>query len=347
MPSLLATKRVVISIAGVLVIAGVPAACSGVDVDLDETTPHPAVDPNDDDGRAASGDATPPPAPPPVDAGACKECPVPAPSWDCDRSDYEGKQWWTCNGSSIYRCETGAPFAIACADGCVLGPAGTDDTCNPPPSSTPAKTPPIPPVKITIGGDLFTESAVRKPLEDGLRYAIERIAKNVDVGNKTVPSFTVNFIPSKNSYASGIADVTYTNVYVPYGYPITGPNQNYVVNITIHEIGHILAHHLIAPRHLRDTCVNEGLASWIAGKYWMNAASKPVASLRDAARYDIARGAAYASMSTCNSASDPWYKVYASFFEYLELNAPGAISSVSSAKTSKSAYAGAWSTWLK
>jgi hypothetical protein len=326
-------------------------ACStGSDGALAEGDSHPAVDPNGDpaagDGGSASADAPTPstePAPGPDECAPGDLCPSPAPSWSCAKSTYQGAQWWTCDGSTLYRCENDAPIGVACPFGCEVGPPGTHDTCRktaPPPIS-------IPSFKITISGGLFAESAVRKPIEDGLRYAIARIAKHVDVGSKKAPSFTINFLPSGNSYASGIADVDYTNVYVPYGYPLTGANQNYVVNITIHEIGHILAHALIAPRELRDTCVNEGLASWIAGKYWMNAASKAVSSHRDAARYDIARGAAHASMTTCNSASDAWYKVYASYFEYLEQKVPGGILAVSSAKIPKTAHTAAWSAWLQ
>lgn len=216
----------------------------------------------------------------------------------------------------------------------------------PPPGKPPPAIPALT-IKVTAGLH-FTEATVRKPLEDGLRYAVERIAQNVDIGTKQSPPLTLVFETSDNPYASGLANVSTATVWVPYGYPVTGTNQNYVVNISVHELGHLLAHHLIADRALRpDTCVNEGLASWIAGKYWMNAKSLPVTSLRAAARYEIEVGRATASMTTCNSASDAWYKVYASYFEYLEKNVPGAILEVSSAKTAKSAYSGAWATWMQ
>lgn len=273
-------------------------------------------------------------------------CAVPAPSWSCGASTYAGAQYWTCSGGSIFRCQGGAPVSVVCPGGCELGPSGTDDACSVP--LPPGSMPPlaVPAFAITIAGGLFAESAVRAPIEDGLRYELERIAKHVDTGTKTAAPFTIHFVPSNDSFASGIANVTYTNVYVPPGYPLTGNNQNFVVNITLHEIGHILANQLIAPRELRDTCVNEGLASWIAGKYWMNAASQPVASLRLAARAAIDAGRATASITNCVSASDAWYKVYASYFEYLELHVPGGILAVSSAKTNKSAYSAAWATWL-
>ncbi len=290
---------------------------------------------------AASAPSKPPPAAC-IDAGvgACAE---PAPSWSCADSTYGGAQYWTCKASAIYRCDGGQPLRVACASGCDVGPPGTDDECT---SSMPASAPTVPTFTITIQGGLFAESAVRTPLENGLAYEIARIAKNVHVGTKKMPPFSLTFIPSSDSYASGLADVAHADVWVPYGYPLIGDNQNYVVNITLHEIGHLLANALIAPRELRGTCTNEGLASWIAGKYWMNAASAPVSSLRAAARYDIARGAAYASMSNCVSASDAWYKVYASFFEYLEQLVPGGIAAVSGGTASVATYEGAWATWL-
>ncbi|MEO8801047.1 MAG: hypothetical protein ABI551_24360 [Polyangiaceae bacterium] len=291
-----------------------------------------------DGGASATLPTTPPATCLDAGVGACAE---PAPTWSCADSSYHGAQYWTCKAGSIYRCEGSDPVRVACASGCEVGPVGTDDEC----ASTPPSTPPIPTFTITIQGGLFAESAVRAPIEKGLAYEIARIAKNVDVGTKTMPPFSLTFIPSSDSFASGLANVTHADIWVPPGYPLTGDNQNYVVNITLHEIGHLLANALIAPRELRDTCTNEGLASWIAGKYWMNAASAPVSSLRAAARYYIALGSVYASMSNCVSASDAWYKVYASFFEYLEQLVPGGIAAVSGGAAA-STYASAWATWL-
>jgi hypothetical protein len=126
---------------------------------------------------------------------------------------------------------------------------------------------------------------------------------------------------------------------------VTGDNQNYVVNITIHEIGHIAAQALIAPPSVRDDCENEGIATWLAGRYWMNVASSPVPSLREAARREIAAGRALATMTDCVLASDPYYKVYGSFFEYLE-TMPGAIEGVASGAVSSATYVDGWRTWL-
>lgn len=51
-------------------------------------------------------------------------------AWDCAKSSYLGRQYWTCSGSDIYRCDgAGNPQATHCASGCISKPAGTDDTC--------------------------------------------------------------------------------------------------------------------------------------------------------------------------------------------------------------------------
>lgn len=212
----------------------------------------------------------------------------------------------------------------------------------------PVKPPPaIPALTIKVAAGMhFTEASIRKPLEDALRYSMDRIAKHVDIGTKKSPALTLYYEHSSNSYASGRADSTSATVWVPNGYPVSGPSQNYVVNISIHELGHLLAHYLIAQAGNRDRCENEGLASWIAGKYWMTANGTQLASHRAAAQIAIDVSPAYATMSECVSASDNWYKVYASFFEYLEQKVPGGILAVSSGKTASSAHSAAWKTWL-
>lgn len=215
------------------------------------------------------------------------------------------------------------------------------------PPPLPSTPPPVPALTIKVASGMhFSEFSIRKPLEDGLRYAVERIAKHVDVGAKKSPALTLVFDHSNNSYASGFAELTKATVWVPYGYPVSGANQNYVVNISIHELGHLLAYHLIAPPTNRDLCENEGVATWIAGKYWMNANLTQLASHRAAAQAAIDTTDAFASMTDCVSASDRWYKVYGSFFEYLEQKVPGGIRAVSTGKSSASAYAAGWKAWL-
>jgi hypothetical protein len=215
------------------------------------------------------------------------------------------------------------------------------------PEPTPGATIPAPSFSISIQGGLFAESRVRPALESGLTYALGRIAKHVDVAGKKAPAFALTFVPSGNAFVSGSAADSSATMNVPPGYPIDGDNQNFVVNLTVHEIGHILAHHLVAPRTVQPTiCINEGLATWIAGKYWMNAGSQRVGSLRAAARPHLQRGEVQASMSSCVQASDAWYKVYGSFFEYLEEREPGAIAAVSNGRTDAARYVAGWQSWL-
>lgn len=53
----------------------------------------------------------------------------PTPGWDCARSDYGGRQVWTCDGNSRNRCEAGVPKKELCARGCWTAAAGSDDVC--------------------------------------------------------------------------------------------------------------------------------------------------------------------------------------------------------------------------
>lgn len=51
-------------------------------------------------------------------------------SWDCAKSSYMGKQFWTCSGGDIYRCDgAGTPQVTRCPAGCNVKALGTDDTC--------------------------------------------------------------------------------------------------------------------------------------------------------------------------------------------------------------------------
>jgi lysozyme len=52
-----------------------------------------------------------------------------APGWSCASSAYSGAQYWTCSGGSLYRCAGVTPETIACPNGCVSHPLGSDDTC--------------------------------------------------------------------------------------------------------------------------------------------------------------------------------------------------------------------------
>ena len=50
-------------------------------------------------------------------------------SWDCNKSAYNGNQYWTCSGGNLYKCVGGVPQQQKCAAGCNVRPVGTDDTC--------------------------------------------------------------------------------------------------------------------------------------------------------------------------------------------------------------------------
>jgi hypothetical protein len=281
---------------------------------------------------------------PPPTAEGDAHCIEADPGWSCDASEYQGEQYWTCDpaAGALHRCDRGGGVVVHCADGCSFGPLGTDDTCHPPGVTGI----PAPRIDFVISGGLFSEADVRGPVEDGVAYMLERIATHIDLEpGARIPDLTIYYGPSGNSYCSGIAYETSTEISCPYGYPVTGDNQNFVVNITIHEIGHLAAHALVAPGSARDRCENEGIASWMAGRYWMNFASSPVPSLREAARREIDAGRAVATMSTCISASDAYYKVYASFFEYLE-TIPGAIQGVGDGSVDKETHVAGWLDWL-
>lgn len=50
-------------------------------------------------------------------------------SWSCSSSNYAGRQYWTCVSGSIYRCSGTTTEKVACPNGCVVHPIGTDDAC--------------------------------------------------------------------------------------------------------------------------------------------------------------------------------------------------------------------------
>jgi hypothetical protein len=298
--------------------------------------------PAPDDAPGATPGATPDDAP--SAAGPNADPPEPAVDWACEQSDYRGTQYWTCSEGSIYRCDAaGRPVRTACADGCRPGPLATDDRCSDP-STLPI---PLPALQLVIHDGLFAESAVRGPLEEGLAYAVERMFSRLDIAaDRRLPEvLTLEYSASGNSYCSGQAFASSAGISCPYGYPIEGDNQNFVVNLSIHELGHILALHLITDASVRTTCTNEGLASWIAARYWMNHHSRPVGSLREAARGAIADGTP-ASMRNCVSASDPYYKIYASFFEYLDQNVPGGVLEVARGRSALD-FEADWLAWLR
>lgn len=50
-------------------------------------------------------------------------------TWSCGNSSWNGGQYWTCSGGTLYKCVNGSARKVACPSGCNVGPLGTDDTC--------------------------------------------------------------------------------------------------------------------------------------------------------------------------------------------------------------------------
>jgi cell division septation protein DedD len=78
------------------------------------TTPAPAPAPT-----PAPTPTTTPPAP----------APAPSPTWDCKKSAYAGKQFWTCSDGNMFRCDASGSHEIVCPNGCKMNPVGVDDVC--------------------------------------------------------------------------------------------------------------------------------------------------------------------------------------------------------------------------
>lgn len=273
-------------------------------------------------------------------------CIDPDPSWDCSRSAYGGEQYWTCDADTgaMHRCIDGAPVTVACEEGCVRGPAGTQDRC----VGGGGSTIPMPTIVFHISGGLFTEEQIRGPVEAGVEYMLERLAEHVDIpAGASIPTLTVNYSPSSRTYCSGEAFLDSTDISCPYGYPREGASQNYVTNLTVHELGHLVAYHLLGHREARNDCLNEGLASWMAGRYWMAFGGVAQPNFRETARAEIRTGEVWATIDgECPLASDRWYHVWASYFEYLE-GFPGEIGNVATGVTPRSRYSAGWQAWLE
>lgn len=248
--------------------------------------------------------------------------------------------------STLYECQGQKTEASEqCRFGCAQMPDGVADECKGDPAG-----PRLPTIVIHADGMHFTESEIRPAIESGVAYMLQRMSTHAGTAGETVSTITIDYSLSGNGYCSGFAGWDSTDIACPWGYPVEGDNQNYVVNITMHEIGHMLAAQMLGSPDTadRDLCENEGVASWIAGKYWMNVQpATAVGSLRDAALADIEAGKAWASMSDCVSASDAWYTVYASFFEYLEKEVPGGVHAVATGAASQWDHVDAWAAWMQ
>lgn len=61
--------------------------------------------------------------------GKDDQCISPVGGWSCAASAYGGKQFWTCSGSYMYKCDASGPLVVRCPSGCESHPLGTDDAC--------------------------------------------------------------------------------------------------------------------------------------------------------------------------------------------------------------------------
>jgi hypothetical protein len=271
-------------------------------------------------------------------------CVEPDASWSCADSEYQGQQYWTCDSSTgqLHRCDADGGVVAACEAGCATGPVGTDDACRIPGTATAI---PLPVISFEISSGL-TEAQLRGPIEEGVRKTLDLVVQTMDIApDARVPPITLRYTSSNQGFCSGIASPTSADIACPSGYPVTGDNQNFVVNLSIHEVGHVIARQLLNAQAHVDTCENEGLATWMAKSYWANFQSSPVGTLGEAARREIDAGRASASMTNCILASDAPYKVYGSFFEYLE-TIPGAAQRITNGQTTSAEYVAGWHTWL-
>lgn len=64
-------------------------------------------------------------------AGIDDQCYLPSPGWDCAASrGSDGNQWFTCSADgNVHKCTGTTPIELACAGGCNVNPANSDDTC--------------------------------------------------------------------------------------------------------------------------------------------------------------------------------------------------------------------------
>ena len=65
-------------------------------------------------------------------SGACVN-PGTSSGWNCANSAYNGVQYWTCSGGTLYKCVNGVPQTQTCTYGCQVNAVGTNDTCKPAP----------------------------------------------------------------------------------------------------------------------------------------------------------------------------------------------------------------------
>ncbi len=97
-----------------------------------------------------------------------------------------------------------------------------------------------------------------------------------------------------------------------------------------------------------QTSFNEGLATWMAGKYWMNRwGGGELSSFKAAAHDAAANGYTQLTMTACGTTvGDKPYKVWASFFEYLEVTGQKAALVAIAKGADPSGYEAGWKAWL-
>ncbi len=240
--------------------------------------------------------------------------------------------------------------ATKCKDGCVEAPEGENDACKVL----------VPTIIITSTTSSAKESVVRPPLEAAVAYMISRVEGLTGIVPASFPAVTVNYVPGYETYAEGTAygDSWSTTVWVPAGHAIEGTSSNAVVNISVHEIAHLYATTFFGPPTNRGWPVNEGLATWMVGTYWMNTwGGSPVGSFKAAAKNSVDEGYWKRSMTACvDSNKDPDgllcvgdkpYKIWASFFEYLEKTGQmTTLVAIAKGDVAPNAYEAGWKAWL-
>ncbi|MEB2325026.1 MAG: hypothetical protein OZ921_21100 [Sorangiineae bacterium] len=254
-----------------------------------------------------------------------------------DPSSSDDDTLYVCSGShgTVQSQET-------CALGCRQMPDGEADRCE---SNTV-----VPALIIEMRGAYFNESDIRAPLEAGFAYMLERTEALTGVHDTGLPTLTIYYYPSSERFAEGLAGVISTwgaEVWVPDGHDLTGPSQNFVTNLSVHELAHLAAAHYFGGPNLREWCLNEGLATWMSGKYWKYMNGAP-ASFREYARANPGyRDLSYCYTGEKGIVGDAPYKVWASYLEYLEETDPSAIAKVATGAVPYQNYEAGWRAWLE
>jgi len=116
----------------------------------------------------------------------------------------------------------------------------------------------------SYAGDQVGELAPE--IEAALAYVEERTAIRL--------ARTINIMFDRRTAACGLDAVAYTHVRTLVVYVCPDTRGQRVVNVLAHELVHQLAHdHFGAPHLQADLLLSEGLATWGAGRYWLDGAT--------------------------------------------------------------------------